>query len=56
MEEVRNDSKPIFVLLDDRILIFESRLCVLNDRELRKEILEEIHCSKLVIHSGGMKM
>ncbi|KAL6319594.1 hypothetical protein AAG906_020671 [Vitis piasezkii] len=50
MEEVKNGSKPDFVLSDDGILRFRARLCVPNDGDLRRELLEEAHCSRLAIH------
>ena len=56
MEEVKRGSKPNFVLLDDGILRFETRLCVPYDGDLRRELLEEAHCSKFAIHPGGTKM
>ncbi|RVW26566.1 Transposon Ty3-G Gag-Pol polyprotein [Vitis vinifera] len=31
-------------------------LCVPNDEDLRRELLEEAHCSKFAIHPGGTKM
>ena len=43
--------------LDERgVLWFEDRLVVLKDRELRNQILDEAHSSKLSIHSGSSKM
>ncbi|RVW14025.1 Transposon Ty3-I Gag-Pol polyprotein [Vitis vinifera] len=56
MEEVKRGSKPDFVLSDDEILRFGIRLCVPNDEDLRRELLEEAHCSKFAIHPGGTKM
>ena len=56
MEEVKKGSKPDFVLLDDGILRFRTGLYVLNDGNLRRELLEKAHCSRLVIHPGGTKM
>ncbi|KAJ9675457.1 hypothetical protein PVL29_024401 [Vitis rotundifolia] len=56
MEEVKRGSKPDFVLPDDEILRFGTRLCVPNDEDLRRELLEEAHCSKFAIHPGGTKM
>ena len=56
MEEVKNGSKPDFVLSNDGILRFKTRLCVPNDGDLRREFLEEAHCSRLAIHPGGTKM
>ena len=50
MEEVKKCSKPNFVLSDDEILRFRTRLCVPNDGDLKREFLEEAHCSKLAIH------
>ncbi|RVW88173.1 Transposon Ty3-G Gag-Pol polyprotein [Vitis vinifera] len=56
MEEVKKGNKPDFVLSDDGILRFRTRLCVPNDGDLRRELLEEAHCSRLAIHPGGTKM
>ena len=56
MEEVQKGCKPEFVLSDDGILRFGTRLCVPNDGDLRRELLEEAHCSRLTIHPGGTKM
>ncbi|RVW79287.1 Transposon Ty3-I Gag-Pol polyprotein [Vitis vinifera] len=56
IEEVKRGSKPDFVLSDDEILRFGTRLCVPNDEDLRRELLEEAHCSKFAIHPGGTKM
>ena len=35
---------------------FGTRLCVPSDVDLRRVLLEEAHCSRLVIHSRGTKM
>ncbi|RVW85747.1 hypothetical protein CK203_033352 [Vitis vinifera] len=56
MEEFKKNSKSDFVLLDDGLLRFRTRLCVPNDGDLRRELLEEGHCSKLMIHPGGTEM
>ena len=57
MEEVKRDSKLDFALLDDGILRFGNRLCVPNDGNLRRELLEEeAHYSILAVHLGGTKM
>ena len=45
-----------FVLSDDGVLRFKTRLCVPNDGDLRREFLEEAHCSRFAIHPGGTKM
>ena len=56
IEEVKKGSKPEFVLSDDGILRFGTRLGVPNDGDLGRELLEEAHCSKFAIHPGGTKM
>ena len=56
MEKIKNGSKPDFVLLDDGILRFMTRLCVPNDGDLRRELLEEAHCSRLAIHPRGTRI
>ena len=56
MEEVKKGSKSNFVLLDDGILRFRARLCVPNDGDLRRKLLEEAHCSRLAIHPRRTKM
>ncbi|RVW50181.1 Retrovirus-related Pol polyprotein from transposon 17.6 [Vitis vinifera] len=50
-KEVKRGSKPDFVLSDDGILRFETRLCVPNDGDLKRAI-GEAHCSKFAIHPG----
>ena len=56
MEEVKKGNKSDFVLLDDGILRFRTRLYVPNDGDLRRKLLEEVHCSRLAIHPGRTKM
>ena len=56
MEEVKRESKPDFVLSDDGIWRYGTRLCVPNDGDLRRELLEKAHCSKFAIHPGKTKM
>ena len=43
--------------LDERgVLWFEDRLVVPKNHELRNQILDEAHSSKLSIHPGGSKI
>ena len=56
MEKVKRGSKPDFVSSDGGILRFGTRLCVPNDGDLRRELLEEAHCSKFMIHPRKTKM
>ena len=56
MEDVKKGSKLDFVLSDDGVLRFRTRLCVPNDGDLRRKLLEEAHHSMLAIHPRGTKM
>ena len=56
MEEVKKGGNLDFVLSDDEILRFGTRLCVPKARDLKREILEVTHCSRLTIHPRGMTM
>ena len=56
VDKVKKGGKFDFVLFDDGILRFGTRLCVPNDEDLRMEILEEARCSRLVIHPRGTKI
>ena len=38
------------------VVWFDQRLVILQDRELKKEILDEAHLSKFTIHPGSTKM
>lgn len=45
-----------FALANDGTLVFEGRLCVPKNEELRREILEEAHNTPYSVHPGGTKM
>jgi hypothetical protein len=44
---------PEFSMASNGSILFEGRLCVPNDPELRKLILEEAHKSSFSIHPGA---
>ncbi|RVW80448.1 Transposon Ty3-I Gag-Pol polyprotein, partial [Vitis vinifera] len=50
------EGTTLLMIWNDEILRFGTRLCVPNDEDLRRELLEEAHCSKFAIHPGGTKM
>ena len=56
VDMVKKGGNPDFVLSNDGFFRFGTQLCVLSDEDLRRELLEEGHCSRLVIHLGGTKM
>ncbi|KAJ4718964.1 Retrotransposon protein, putative, Ty3-gypsy subclass [Melia azedarach] len=55
-KEVRDGLRTDFSLKDDEMLVMGSRLCVPNDLELKKQILEEAHSSAYAMHPGSTKM
>ena len=56
MDSVKKNTKPKFVLSNDEVLKFRNRLCVPQVRDLRREILEEAHNSRFLVHPSGTKM
>ncbi|RVW50110.1 hypothetical protein CK203_114529 [Vitis vinifera] len=52
----RKSIGSLATIKDDGILRFGTRLCVPNYGDLRRELLEEAHCSKFAIHPRGTKM
>jgi hypothetical protein len=47
---------PEFSMASDGAILFEGRICVPRDQELRRLILEEAHKSSFSIHPGATKM
>jgi len=45
-----------FLICEDGSLRFQNRLCVPNNIEIRKQILEEAHNSCYWVHPGETKM
>jgi len=55
-EQLGSDETRDFTLGNDDILRFQGRICVPNDDEVKKLILEEGHKSRLSLHPGMTKM
>uniref|UniRef100_A0A2N9IIP1 Integrase catalytic domain-containing protein n=1 Tax=Fagus sylvatica TaxID=28930 RepID=A0A2N9IIP1_FAGSY len=55
-EAVKKGERSKFSIRSDGTLLYEHRVCVPNDGELRKEILEEAHCTTYTMHPGSTKM
>jgi len=53
---VEKDNGENFVIDRERILKFGNKICVPNDKRIKKMIFEEAHKSKLSIHPGTTKM
>ena len=45
-----------FSVNEDGFLYYRDRVCIPNDNELKKSILEEAHCVSFAIHPGSTKM
>ncbi|XP_057958450.1 uncharacterized protein LOC131151214 [Malania oleifera] len=56
IEGVQSELKPDFNIFNDGILKFHSRVCVLNNVEIKQVILEEAHCSLYTVHPGSTEM
>ncbi|GAU29936.1 hypothetical protein TSUD_360510 [Trifolium subterraneum] len=56
MDLRRRIGKPEFTVADDGVIQFGSRICVPNDADLKRSILEEAHKSGFSIHPGSTKM
>jgi len=55
-EQLGSDEARDFALGDDGILRFQGRVCIPDDVEVKKFILEEGHKSRLSLHPGMTKM
>ncbi|CAN6707754.1 unnamed protein product [Malus baccata var. baccata] len=58
MIQLRNEGKKkdLRIRESDGMLMQENRMYVPNNEELKKEILDEAHCSAYAMHPGGTKM
>ena len=56
MEEVKEGNRAEFGIRGDGVLQFRNRLCVPNNTELKREIMEEAHKSAYTVHPGSTKM
>ncbi|XP_054801441.1 uncharacterized protein LOC129305435 [Prosopis cineraria] len=55
-EEVELNVATNFSFNDDGFNVYRDRICVPNDEDLRRVILNEAHYSKYTIHPGAIKM
>ncbi|XP_015159078.1 uncharacterized protein, partial [Solanum tuberosum] len=54
--EVQNGEKLDFTLTEDGVLFYQNRLCIPNDDNLIRKLLNEAHTSPYTMHPGGTKM
>ncbi|KAH9657944.1 Endonuclease [Citrus sinensis] len=55
-EDVQKGLRTDFTVRDDGVLVMGNRLCVPDIKELKKEIMEEAHCSTYAMHPSSTKM
>ena len=55
INERESKPRPDFKF-ENNVLKFQGRLCVPNDDDLRKRVLQEAYSSKLSIHPGNAKI
>ena len=56
VSQIRNGKEIEFIVNEDGVLYYKDRVCVPDDNDLRKSILEEAHSGSFAIHPGSTKM
>ena len=56
IKQSRDGKETEFEVKEDRSLYYKDRVCVPNDCELKKAILDEAHNGSFVIHPDSTKM
>ena len=54
--QIRDGKETEFTVNENGVLCYKARVCVPDDDELRKAILEEAHSGSFAIHPGSTKM
>ena len=56
MKQNGDDKETEFTVNEDGVLYYKDWVCVPDDNDLRKVILEETHSGSFSIHPGSTKM
>ena len=56
ISQIGNGKEIEFTVNGNRVLYYKDRVCVPDDNDLRKAILEEAHSGSFAIHPGSTKM
>ena len=56
VSQIGNGKEIEFIVNEDGVLYYKDRVCVPDDNDLRKAILEEEHSGFFAIHPGSIKM
>ena len=56
VSQIGNGNEIEFIVNEDGVLYYKDRVCVPDDNDLRKVILEEAHSGSFAIHPSSTKM
>ena len=56
VKQIEDDKETEFTVNEYGVLYYKDRVCVPDDNDLRKSILEEAHSGSFAIHPGSTKM
>ena len=56
VKQIEDGKETEFEVKEDGVFYYKDWVCVLNDNDLRKAILDEAHSESLDIHPGSTKM
>ena len=56
VKQIGDDKETEFTVNEDGVLYYKDRVCVPDDNDLRKAILEEAHSGYIAIHPDSTKM
>ena len=56
VKQIEDDKETEFTVNENGVLYYKDRVCVPDDNDLRKAILEEAHSGSFAIHPGSTKM
>ena len=54
--EMATKEPEVWSIDTDKAYRYRGRLCIPNEDQLRKDILDEVHKSRMIIYLGGTKM
>ncbi|XP_073101413.1 uncharacterized protein [Elaeis guineensis] len=56
IDAIQNGSQTDFIVRKDGTLTYENHICIPKEGDLRRQIMEEAHCSTYAMHSESTKM
>ena len=56
VSQIGNDKETEFIVNENGVSYYKNRVCLPDDNDLKKAILEEAHSGSLAIHLGSTKM